>query len=211
MKERLERIWSLLSQRYPDTKIELNYSNPLELLIATILSAQCTDERVNRITPHLFEKYRKAEDYYQVPQEELEADIRSTGFFHNKAKNLQKCCRELVERFDGRIPDTMEELTSLAGVARKTANIVLGNAFGKPGLAVDTHVKRVSFRLGLTQQTNPDKIEIDLCRQIPEEKWTKATHLLIFHGRRTCHAKKPNCKKCVLFELCEWEDKINEK
>lgn len=211
MKERLERIWSLLSQRYPDAKIELNYSNPLELLIATILSAQCTDERVNRITPHLFEKYRKAEDYYQVPQEELEADIRSTGFFHNKAKNLQKCCRELVERFDGRIPDTMEELTSLAGVARKTANIVLGNAFGKPGLAVDTHVKRVSFRLGLTQQTNPDKIEIDLCRQIPEEKWTKATHLLIFHGRRTCHAKKPNCKKCVLFELCEWEDKINEK
>lgn len=211
MKERLERIWSLLSQRYPDAKIELNYSNPLELLIATILSAQCTDERVNRITPHLFEKYRKAEDYYQVPQEELEADIRSTGFFHNKAKNLQKCCRELVERFDGRIPDTMEELTSLAGVARKTANIVLGNAFGKPGLAVDTHVKRVSFRLGLTQQTNPDKIEIDLCRQIPEEKWTQATHLLIFHGRRTCHAKKPNCKECVLFELCEWEDKINEK
>jgi len=208
MEERITKILMLLSQKHPDATIELNYSNPLELLIATILSAQCTDARVNQVTPELFKKYPRAEDYYRVPQKELEEDIRTTGFFHNKARSIRQCCQTLVERFNGRVPDTMVELTALPGVGRKTANIILGNAFGKPGLAVDTHVKRVSNRLGLTRQSNPDKIEVDLCQLISENMWTQATHLLIFHGRRTCHAKKPKCKECVLCELCDWEGKI---
>jgi endonuclease-3 len=202
-KERAAKIIQLLEKEHPDAKIALHSSNPLELLIATMLSAQTTDERVNIVTKALFKKYTKAEDYVKVDLKELEQDIRSTGFYHNKAKNLQNTCRLIVEKFHGKVPQTMEELVELPGVARKTANIVLYNAFGiTEGIAVDTHVLRLSQRLGLTENKDQDKIERDLMGLAPKEQWMHLTDLLIFHGRRVCTAKKPNCAGCVLNKIC---------
>ena len=201
--ERAAKIVQLLEKAHPDAKIALNYSNPLELLVATMLSAQTTDERVNIVSKSLFEKYTKPEDYAKGDIKELEQAIRSTGFYHNKAKNLQKACQLLVEKFDGKVPKTMEELLELPGVARKTANIVLYNAYGKiEGIAVDTHVHRLAQRLGLTENEDQNKIEQDLMRLVPKDQWMHLTDLLIFHGRRVCTAKKPNCLGCVLNKIC---------
>ena len=201
--ERAAKVIEILEKMHPDAKIALNYSNPLELLIATMLSAQTTDQRVNTVTKILFKKYRKPEDYAKADLHELEQDIRSTGFYHNKAKHLQKTSQILLEKFKGQIPKTMEELLELPGVARKTANIVLFNAYGiTAGIAVDTHVRRISARLGLTTNKDQDKIEQDLMHIVPKENWMHLTDLLIFHGRRICMAKKPNCAACLLNSIC---------
>lgn len=196
-------IIALLKKEYPDVKIALGFSNPLELLIATILSAQSTDKQINKVTKTLFEKYRTPQDYVNTPQEELEKDIYSTGFYRNKAKNIKKLCGILVENFNSKVPGTMEDLITLPGVARKTANIVLSGAFGKiEGIAVDTHVKRLSFRLGLSANADPEKIEKDLMKIIPENDWDIFALLLIQHGRQVCEAKKPKCELCILNKLC---------
>lgn len=201
--QRAKKVIELLEKQFPDAKTALNYTNPLEMLVATILSAQTTDQRVNIVTQTLFKKYRKAEDYANADLKELEQNVHSTGFYHNKARNLKKCCQLLVERFNSKVPSTMEELLELPGVARKTANIVLYNAYGKiAGIAVDTHVRRLSQRLGLTQQKDPEKIEQDLMQITPKEKWMELTDLLIFHGRQVCIAKKPKCEICVLNKIC---------
>jgi endonuclease-3 len=197
------KVIELLEREHSDAKIALHYTNPLELLVATILSAQCTDERVNMVTKTLFKKYTKAEDYANADLKELEQDIKSTGFYRNKAKNLKKCCQLLVEKYNSQVPKTMEELMELPGVARKTANIVLTNAFGVvEGVAVDTHVRRLAQRLGLSGNDDPGKIEKDLMRIVPKDKWMRITDLLIFHGRRVCTAKRPNCAACVLNKFC---------
>ena len=202
-KQRAAKVIELLEKQYPNAKTALNYSNPLEILVATMLSAQTTDERVNIVTQNLFKKYRTPEDYANVDIKELEQDIRSTGFYHNKARNLQKCCQLLVEKYHSQVPKTMDELLELPGVARKTANIVLYNAYGIiAGIAVDTHVHRVSQRLGLTEHDDPAKIEQDLMQITPKEKWMKLTDLLIFHGRQVCIARKPKCEICVLNKIC---------
>ena len=201
--DKVNEIITVLKNEYPGIKIALDHSNPLELLIATILSAQCTDKRVNEVTKILFKKYRTPHDYIITTQEELEKDIYSMGFFRNKAKNIKELCKILVNEYDSKVPDTMEDLLKLPGVARKTANIVLSGAFGKiEGIAVDTHVKRVSARLGLTNNTNPDKIEKDLMEIIPRNNWDIFTLLLINHGRKVCVARKPLCQECVLNKLC---------
>jgi len=198
-----DRMMDVLKRMHPEAKIELRYSNPLELIVAVILSAQCTDKRVNMVTEALFRKYRTAADYANVAQEELGRDIKSTGFYNSKAKNIVGMARMLVEKFNGEVPRKMEELIELPGVARKTANVVLAGAFGiAEGMAVDTHVKRVSNRLGLTKQDDPVKIEQDLMKFFPKNKWSRATDLLIFLGRYTCIAKKPNCDKCLLNADC---------
>jgi endonuclease-3 len=200
-KQRNAKVIELLEKQYPNAKTALNYSNPLEILVATMLSAQTTDERVNIVTQKLFKKYHKPEDYANANIEELEQDIHSTGFYHNKARNLQKCCLLLVEKFNSQVPKTMDELLELP--ARKTANIVLFNAFGiTDGIAVDTHVNRLSQRLGLTDNDDSTKIEHDLMLITPKEKWMKLTDLLIFHGRQVCMAKKPKCEICVLNKYC---------
>ena len=202
-KQRTAKIIELLEKQYPNAKTALNYTSPLEILVATMLSAQTTDVTVNIVTQTLFKKYRTAEDYAKADIKELEQDIRSTGFYHNKARNLQNCCRLLIEKFHSQVPKTMEELLELPGVARKTANIVLYNAYGSiVGIAVDTHVRRLSERLGLTQQKDQDKIEKDLMQITPKEKWMELTDLLIFHGRQTCIARKPKCEVCVLNKIC---------
>jgi endonuclease-3 len=202
-KNRALKVIELLEKEYPDAKIALKFTNPLELLVATILSAQCTDERVNMVTKELFKKYVKAEDYANADLAELEQDIKSTGFYRNKARNIKKCCQVLVEKYNSQVPRTMEELIELSGVARKTANIVLSNAFGVvEGVAVDTHVRRLAQRLGLTETDDPAKIETDLMNIVPREKWMRITDLLIFHGRRVCVAKKPKCGVCVLNKIC---------
>ena len=202
-KQRATKIIELLEKQYPNAKTALNYSNPLEILVATMLSAQTTDERVNIVTQNLFKKYRTPQDYANADIKELEQDIRSTGFYHNKARNLKKCCLLLVEKYHSQVPKTMEELLELAGVARKTANIVLYNAYGIiSGIAVDTHVRRVSQRLGLTEHDDPAKIEQDLMQITPKDKWMKLTDLLIFHGRQVCIARKPKCEMCVLNKFC---------
>ena len=202
-KERAAKIIALLEKEHPDAKIALKFSNPLELLIATILSAQTTDERVNIVTESLFKKYTKPEEYAGADLVKLEQDIRSTGFYHNKARNIQNCCKLLVEKYNSQVPRTMEELVELPGVARKTANIVLYGAYGKiEGVAVDTHVRRLSQRLGLTENEDQDKIEQDLMRLVPKDKWMHLTDLLIFHGRRVCIAKKPRCDACMLNKIC---------
>ncbi len=202
-KARVLEIIRLLEGVHPDAKIALNFSNPLELLVATMLSAQCTDERVNEVTKSLFKKYRRAEDYARADLKELEKDIRPTGFYHNKARNLKATCQILVERFNSEVPRTMEEMLTLPGVARKTANIVLSTAYGViEGIAVDTHVRRVAKRLGLTDQEDPNKIERDLMEVVPRSQWPRFTDLLIFHGRRICMAKKPKCGICVLNKIC---------
>jgi endonuclease-3 len=196
-------IIELLEKEFPDARIALHYSNTLELLVATILSAQCTDERVNLVTKSLFKKYRKAEDYAEADLKELERDIRPTGFYRNKAKNIKNAGKMLVEKFHSQIPKTMDEMLELPGVARKTANIVLQNAYGVvEGIAVDTHVRRTSQRLRLTENTDPAKIERDLMRIVPKNKWMRITDLLIFLGRNVCVAKKPKCEICVLNKVC---------
>jgi len=197
------KIIELLEKEHRDAKIALNHTNPLELLIATILSAQCTDERVNIVTKTLFKKYRSIEDYAGADLKELEQDIRSTGFYRNKARNIKKCCQMILDKFGSQVPKTMEEILELPGVARKTANIVLSNAYGVvEGIAVDTHVRRLSRRLRLTANDNPDKIEQDLMKLVPKSKWMRFTELLIFHGRKTCTAKRPKCETCVANKLC---------
>lgn len=202
-KQRNTKVIELLEKEYPNAKTALNYSNPLEILVATMLSAQTTDQRVNIVTANLFKKYRTPKDYANADIKKLEQDIHSTGFYHNKARNLQKCCQLLVEKFNSQVPKTMDELLELPGVARKTANIVLYNAFGIiTGIAVDTHVNRVSQRLGLTEQDDSTKIEQDLMQITPKEKWMKLTDLLIFHGRQVCNAKKPKCEACIINKYC---------
>jgi endonuclease-3 len=192
-----------LEKAYPDARVALNFSNPLECLIATILSAQCTDEKVNEVTATLFQKYRSAADYLAVPDEELKADIRPTGFFNQKAASIRAACERIVTVYDGEVPDTMEDLITLRGVARKTANIVLGNSFGKvEGIAVDTHVRRLADRLGFSEEADPDKIERDLMRLIPRKKWFRFSYQLIDHGRAICRAKKPLCTACPVEPLC---------
>jgi endonuclease-3 len=202
-KARALRVIELLEKEHSDAKIALQHNSPLELLVATILSAQCTDERVNKVTRTLFKKYTKAEDYANADLEELEQDVKSTGFYRNKAKNIKNSAKLLTEKYNSQVPRTMEQLLELPGVARKTANIVLTNAYGViAGVAVDTHVRRLAQRLGLTQNDNPDKIEKDLMDIVPKDKWMRITDLLIFHGRRVCTAKKPNCAECVLNKIC---------
>jgi endonuclease-3 len=197
------KIIELLEKEHSDAKIALNYSNPLELLVATMLSAQSTDETINKVTKTLFKKYTKPEDYANADLKELEQDIRSTGFYHNKAKNLQKAAKMLMGKYNSKVPKAMEDLVKLPGVARKTANIVLNNAFGViAGVAVDTHVRRLAQRLGLTENSDPNKIEKDLMSIVPKDKWMRITDLLIFHGRRVCTAKMPNCAECVLNKIC---------
>jgi endonuclease III len=202
-KQRTKKIISLLRKEYPDVHCSLNFTNPLELTIATILAAQCTDERVNMVTADLFRKYRKPEDYVKVPITELEQDIRSTGFFRNKAKSIQGACKLIIEKFDGQVPQNFDDLLTLPGVARKTANVVMGNAFGiASGVVVDTHVTRITQLLGLTENSTPEKIEKDLIELVPQKDWIDFSHLLIFHGRAVCIARRPQCDKCVLEKLC---------
>ncbi|MDM7924296.1 MAG: endonuclease III [Pyrinomonadaceae bacterium] len=201
--ERTAEIIKRLKKEYPDAHCALEHSNAFELLIATILSAQCTDERVNIVTASLFRKYRRPEDYVRVEQAELEKDIHSTGFFRNKAKNIQAACRKLIDEFGGEIPRTMDEILTLNGVARKTGNVVLGNAFGiASGVVVDTHVSRLSQRLGLTEQKTAEKIEMELQELVPKKHWVMFSHWLIFHGRQVCSARKPKCGECVLADIC---------
>jgi len=200
---RVAALIEALRRTYPEAHCELNYTNPLELLVATILSAQCTDQRVNQVTADLFRRYRTAADYANAPPGELEQAIKSTGFYRNKARSLRACCRELVERHGGEVPRTLEALTQLPGVGRKTANVVLGNAFGlNEGLVVDTHVARLAQRLDLTRQRDPLKIEQDLLPLVPRELWTLFSHWLIWHGRRRCFARKPDCAGCEIAHLC---------
>ena len=201
------QITALLLKHYPEPGLALHYGNPLELLIAVILSAQCTDARVNEVTATLFKKYRKARDYAAADPAVLEAEIRSTGFYRNKTRSLIACCQKLVEDFHGEVPQTLEALTTLPGVGRKTANMVLGNAFGVPAIAVDTHVLRVSNRLGLVHSDDPEKVEAALMRQVAKDKWTAFGNAMILHGRETCIARKPRCPECVLRAVCEWPDK----
>ncbi|MDT8781319.1 MAG: endonuclease III [Candidatus Bathyarchaeota archaeon] len=202
-KTKVNQVIKLLEKQYPNAKTALNWSNPLELLVATMLSAQTTDVTVNSVTKTLFKKYLTAKDYAEADLKELEVAIHSTGYYHNKAKNLKECTKLLVEKFDGKVPKTMEELTELPGIARKTANIILYNAYGiTAGIAVDTHVMRLSQKIGLTQQKYQDKIEKDLMHITPKDKWMPLTDLLIFHGRQVCNAKKPRCEICVLNEIC---------
>jgi endonuclease-3 len=208
-KTRVLNIIGLLENQYPRAKTALHYSSPMEILIATILSAQCTDKRVNIVTKSLFKKYRTAEDYANADIAELEQDIRSTGFYRNKAKNIKNAGRMMVEKFDSQVPNTMKEILELPGVARKTANIVLSNAYGViEGIAVDTHVRRLSKRLGLTENKNPNKIEEDLMQIVPKSHWKRITNLLISHGRKICKARKPKCDSCILNKICPSAFKI---
>lgn len=203
LKARTRKIIRLLKRAYPDARCSLHHSNAFELLIATILSAQCTDDRVNIVTSELFRKYRKPEDYLKVSSRELEKDIRTTGFFRNKTRSIQGTARLLTGQYGGKVPDSMDELLELPGVARKTANVVLGNAFGiESGVVVDTHVTRLSHRLGLSSQKHPEKIENDLIEIVPKKDWVIFSHLLIAHGRAVCKARNPACDQCVLEKLC---------
>lgn len=205
--KRAKEIIKILSQELPDSTVALKFSNPLELLVATILSAQCTDIKVNQVTLVLFKKYRSARDYAESILAKLEEEIRPTGFYRNKAKSLQKCCQELVKRFGGEVPKTLEDLVTLPGVGRKTANVILGNAFGIPGVVVDTHVRRVSQRIGLTKNDDPIKIEFELMEIVPKEEWTHFSNLLVWHGRKTCVARKPLCGICPVRKWCDYGSK----
>jgi len=200
---RTQKILSVLKRVYPDAHCELNFSNPLQLLVATILSAQCTDKRVNLVTAELFKKYKTANDFAAAPLADIEEAVRTTGFFRNKAKNIQSCCAALVEKFGGEVPRTMDELHALAGVGRKTANVVLGNAFSiNVGVVVDTHVTRLTNRLGLAKGTDAVKLEQDLVKLVPQDDWCLFSHLLIWHGRRRCAARKPDCLNCEIQNFC---------
>lgn len=204
--ERVKKILPILKKQYPQAKTALRFTNPLELLIATILSAQCTDVRVNMVTKDLFKKYKSAKDWACADIKQIESDIKSTGFYHNKAVSIKGACTKVLERFKGTVPDTMEELLELPGVGRKTANVVLGNAFGKPAIACDTHVIRLSRRLRLSENTDAVKLEFDLAEIVPKKDWTLFSHLLIFHGRRICNARRPNCSDCRIAEYCPVAD-----
>jgi endonuclease-3 len=207
--QRTRQIIAGLKRTYPNAHCELDFSSPLELLVATILSAQSTDKQVNRVTASLFRKYRSAPDYAGASQTELEDDIRSLGFFRNKARNIRSCCQSLLDRYGGEVPSTMAALTALDGVGRKTANVVLGNAFEiNEGVVVDTHVGRLSNRLGLSKHTDPVKVEQDLMKLVPREDWTLFSHWLIWHGRRRCSARKPDCPNCELAALCPSAGKL---
>ena len=200
--ERVQKIFPILRKTYPQAKIALKHSNPLELLISTILSAQCTDMRVNMVTKTLFKKYTSARDWAKADIKQIESDIKSTGFFRNKAANIKGACAKVIEEFDGKIPATMEELLTLPGVGRKTANCVLGNAFGVPGVVCDTHVIRLSRRLGLSANSEPVKLEFDLAEIVPRKNWLLFSDLLIFHGRNICKARKPDCVNCPIAKYC---------
>jgi endonuclease-3 len=202
LRKLLHRIRGALQKLYPDAHCALHHRNALELLVATILSAQCTDRRVNLVTPALFARYPDAHAFATAKQGELEKMIQSTGFFRNKARNIILCCREIVEKHGGEVPRTMKELVPLAGIGRKTANVILGNAFNVPGIPVDTHVMRLSQRMGLTVQTDPVKIEADLMAIVPKKHWTMFAHQMIFHGRQVCHARGPLCETCTLAAFC---------
>ena len=207
IKTRAARIRKSLRSLFPEVKPQLHFRNPFELLIATILSSQCTDQQVNRVTPKLFHQLKSPQDFARASLEEIEALIRSTGFYRNKAKNIKACCRVLLENHGGRVPDRLDELVDLPGVGRKTANVVLGAAFERPGIVVDTHVKRVSWRLGFTENSDPVKIEFDLMDIIPRKEWSDFSLRLIFFGRQTCTARKPKCPVCLLDPLCPYPDK----
>ncbi len=208
-KEKILGIIKLLKGEYPEARIALKFKNPLELLVATMLSAQCTDERVNIVTKDLFKKYKTAEDYANADLKEFEQDIKSTGFYKNKAKNIKNTCRILIEKYNSKVPRTMDEMLSLPGVARKTANIVLSNAYGiVEGIAVDTHVRRLSFLLGLTKEKDPVKIERDLMEIVPKKHWIDFPLMLILHGRKICIARRPRCEECILNRLCPSAFKI---
>ena len=208
-KARVRKITARLRKAYGPVGCALHYSNPLELLVAVILSAQCTDKRVNLVTPALFKKYRTAEDYASAQPKTFEAEIRSTGFYKNKAKNIIACAKAIVAGHGGKVPNTMEELVELPGVGRKTANAVLGNAFGVPGICVDTHMIRINRKLGITKNTDPVKIEFDLMPLVPEKDWTGYSHLIIHHGRVRCFARKPDCAHCAVNELCPSREDIH--
>jgi endonuclease-3 len=200
--ERVKKIWPILKKTYPDAKTALNFRDPFELLIATILSAQCTDVRVNMVTKDLFKKYRSAADWAQVDIKQIESDIKSTGFYHNKAAAIKGACIAITEKFGGKVPDTMEELLELPGVGRKTANVVLGGAYGVPAIACDTHVIRLSRRLGLSETTDAVKLEYDLAEIVPKQNWTFFGNALILHGRNVCNARKPDCQNCPIAQYC---------
>ncbi len=200
--QRVKKIWPVLNKLYPKARLALNSNNPLELLIATILSAQCTDVRVNIVTKDLFKKYKSAEDWAKADIKQIESEIKSTGFFRNKALNIRGACADIIDKFDNKVPSTMEELVQLPGVGRKTANVVLGNAFGKPAIACDTHVIRLSRRLGLSENSDPVKLEFDLAEIVPKQNWTMFSHLLIWHGRNICSARKPDCENCPISKYC---------
>ena len=209
MKKRTKEILDILKETYPDAKCELNYETQFQLLVATILSAQTTDKKVNEVTKDLFKEYPDVDSFLKLTNEELEERIKQIGLYRNKAKNLVLMCRQLKENFNGEVPKTMEEIMSLAGAGRKTANVVLSNAFGVPSIAVDTHVFRVSNRLDLAHSENVLEVEKQLMKEIPKKEWSLTHHLLIFHGRRCCTAKRPKCSECPLNHICKWDDKKN--
>lgn len=208
--KRNQEILSRLKKYYPDAKIKLKFKTPFELLIATILSAQCTDDRVNMVTEKLFQKYKKPEDYIKVSNEELEKDIYSTGFYKQKAKSIKACCQVLIDKHNGTVPKDIDELTKIPGVGRKTASVVIGNAYGIPAIAVDTHVKRLSNIFHFVKEENPDKIEIELKKIIPQEEWVITCHRIATHGRLICQAKKPKCEICFLNDICPSAFKISK-
>ena len=204
-KEKVPIILDYLDRTYPDAKCSLNHESAFQILVATMLSAQCTDKTVNIVTESLFQKYKEPADYLAVPLEELEMDIKPTGFFHNKAKNLQGCCQRLLDVYGGEVPDKLEDLVTLPGVGRKTANVVLGNWFNIPGMVVDTHVGRLSKRLGLTRSDDPVRVEQDLMKVVPKDRWVMLSHQLIYHGRARCMARKPKCGDCELIDICGYK------
>lgn len=204
LKSRAKEVSKILYESYPEATCSLDYKEPLELLIATMLAAQCTDERVNIVTKELFKKYQSVYDYANANPEELEQDIKSTGFYRNKTKNIIGCCKKLIKDFGGRVPDNMEDLLSLPGVGRKTANVVLGNIFGVPGVIVDTHCKRLSNRIGFTDKEDPEKIEFDLMKVLEKEDWTPFSNSLVYHGRAICDARKPKCEQCPVAQYCDF-------
>jgi endonuclease-3 len=206
--KRVKEILRILKKTYPEVKTALKHRNPLQLLIATILSAQCTDTRVNQVTVPLFKKLRTAKDFAQVPLPELEDMIRSTGFYRNKAKNIKSCCEGIVKSHGGKVPDNMDALVKLPGIGRKTANVILGTAFQIPGVVVDTHVKRLSQRIGLTEQSDPVKIEFELMELLPKKDWVGFSHQMIWHGRALCKARKPRCSECPLLGVCDYGSKV---
>lgn len=207
-KRRAAEILERLRRAYPDARCELDYSNSLELVMAAILSAQCTDVRVNQVTPALFRKYKTAADWARVPQARLEKEIRSTGFFRNKARNMRALAAELVKNHNGRLPEDLDVLITLPGIGRKTANLLLVSAFGRPGIIVDTHFRRLSQRLGFTRLNDPDKIELELKAIVPEKDWGEWSHVMVFHGRRCCYARKPDCSGCPIRDLCPSTDRV---
>lgn len=210
-KTRAKKILDLLKEEYPDAKIALNFSNPFQLVVATILSAQCTDQRVNIVTKDLFKKYKSPKDFLNVSDEELEKDIYSTGFYKQKAKSIKACCKELIEKYNGKVPDNFDELVKLPGIGRKTASVVAGNAFGIPAIAVDTHVKRLSNLLGFVETDNADKIEMRLKELFPKDYWILSSHLLATHGRNICIARRPKCEQCVIAKYCPSNKLISGK